>query len=66
MVIVFFLLLAFALIYVLGYEVYKFFTAPGAVARNESAIGSMQNEGQFFDGADDYYATDGYQNSREN
>ena len=65
MVIVFFLLLAFALLYALGYAVYKFFTAPGAVARNDSAISSVQNEGQFFDGPDGYDATGGYQESRE-
>ena len=66
MEIVFFLLLAFAMLYVVGYSIYKFFTAPGGIERNEDALGSTQNEGQYFDGADGYDATGGYQNSREN
>ena len=65
MEIVFFLLLAFAMLYVVGYAIYKFFTAPGGIERNDAALGSTQNEGQFFDGADGYDATGGYQESRD-
>ena len=65
MEIVFFLLLAFAMLYVVGYAIYKFFTAPGGVERNDGALGTKQNEGQYFDGADGYDATGGYQESRD-
>ena len=65
MEIVFFLLLAFAMLYVVGFAIYKSFTAPGGIERNDAALGSTQNEGQFFDGADGYDATGGYQESRD-
>ena len=65
MEIIFFLILAGALIYAVGYSVVKFFTSPGTIERNDGAIGSVQNEGQFFDGPDGYDATGGYQESRE-
>lgn len=65
MEIVFFLLLAFAMLYVVGFAIYKFFTAPGGIERNDAALGSTKNEGQFFDGADGYDATGGYQESRD-
>ena len=65
MEIVFFLLLAFAMLYVVGYAIYKFFTAPGGVERNDANLAARQNEGQYFDGADGYDATGGYQESRD-
>ena len=63
--IVFFLLLAFALLYVVGYAIYKFLSAPTEVGGQSNSLGATQNEGQFFDGPDGYDATGGYQNSRE-
>ncbi|MBP6043319.1 MAG: hypothetical protein KA500_02235 [Rhodoluna sp.] len=65
MEIVFFLLLAFAMLYVVGYAIYKFFSAPGGVERNDVNLGARPNEGQYFDGADGYDATGGYQESRD-
>ena len=65
MEIVFFLLLAFALLYVVGYAIFKFFTAPTEVGATGNSLGPTQNEGQFFDGSDGYDATGGYQNSRD-
>lgn len=64
MEIIFFLLVLAALLYVIGYVVYKFFTAPGTVEAITGSAGSAQNEGQFFDGPDGYDATGGYQESR--
>lgn len=65
MEIVFFLLLAGALLYVVVFAVYKFFTAPGGVEHQVASSNPSQNEGQFFDGSDGYDATGGYQNSRD-
>ena len=62
MEIFFFLLGVGAVLYLLGYAVYKFFTAPGEVGGKISGSTTNQNEGQFFDGADGYDATGGYQN----
>jgi hypothetical protein len=65
MEIVFFVILLLALLFGIGYAIYSFFTAPGTVERFSGAAGSTQNEGQFFDGADGYDATGGYQDSRD-
>ena len=65
MEIIFFLLVLSALLYVIGYLVYKFFTAPGTVEAVTGSAGSAQNEGQFFDGPDGYDATSGYQALRD-
>jgi hypothetical protein len=65
MEIVFFLILLFGVLFGIGYAIYSFFTAPGTVERYSGGVGSTQNEAQFFDGADGYDATGGYQASRD-
>jgi hypothetical protein len=65
MEIVFFVILLLAVLFGIGYAIYSFFTAPGTVERYSGGAGSTQNEGQFFDGADGYDATGGYQASRD-
>ena len=65
MEIFFFLLGVGAVLYLLGYAIYKFLSAPGSVGGKSNASTTKQNEGQFFDGADGYDATGGYQNSRD-
>jgi hypothetical protein len=65
MEIVFFVILLLGVLFGIGYAIYSFFTAPGTVERFSGAAGSTQNEGQFFDGADGYDATGGYQASRD-
>jgi hypothetical protein len=65
MEIVFFLILLGGVLFGIGYAIYSFFTAPGTVERFSGVAGSAQNEGQFFDGADGYDATGGYQESRD-
>jgi hypothetical protein len=65
MEIVFFVILLLGVLFGIGYAVYSFFTAPGTVERFSGGSGSAQNEGQFFDGADGYDATGGYQESRD-
>jgi hypothetical protein len=65
MEIVFFVILLLAVLFGIGYAIYSFFNAPGTVERFSGGAGSNQNEGQFFDGADGYDATGGYQASRD-
>jgi hypothetical protein len=65
MEIVFFLILLLGTLFAIGYAVYSFFSAPGTVERFTGGAGSAQNEGQYFDGADGYDATGGYQESRD-
>jgi hypothetical protein len=67
MEIIFFLILLLGVIFAVGYAIYSFFTAPGTVEfmSGGGAGGKMQNEGQYFDGADGYDATGGYQESRD-
>ena len=65
MEIVFFVILLFAVLFGIGYAVFSFFTSPGGVETTDRALGGSQNEGQFFDGADGYDATGGYQASRD-
>ena len=65
MEIVFFVILLLGALFGIGYAIYSFFTAPGTVERFTGGAGSAQNEGQFFDGADGYDATGGYQESRD-
>ena len=65
MEIVFFVILLLAVLFGIGYAVFSFFTSPGGVETSDRALGSSQNEGQFFDGADGYDATGGYQESRD-
>jgi len=63
--IVFFVILLLGALFGIGYAIYSFFTAPGTVESFTGGAGSAQNEGQFFDGADGYDATGGYQESRD-
>jgi len=65
MEIVFFLILLLGTLFAIGYAIFSFFTAPGTVERFTAGAGSAQNEGQYFDGADGYDATGGYQESRD-
>jgi hypothetical protein len=65
MEIVFFVILLLGALFGIGYAIYSFFSAPGTVERFSGGVGSAQNEGQFFDGADGYNATGGYQESRD-
>lgn len=65
MEIVFFVILLLALLFGIGYAVFGFFTSPGGVESTDRALGGSQNEGQFFDGAEGYDATGGYQASRD-
>lgn len=65
MEIVFFLILVLAMLFAVGYAVYSFFSAPGGIASVDRTLGVSQNEGQFFDGADGYDATGGYQATRD-
>ena len=65
MEIVFFVILLLALLFGIGYAVFSFFTSPGGVGSTDRALGGSQNEGQFFDGAEGYDATGGYQASRD-
>jgi Na+-transporting methylmalonyl-CoA/oxaloacetate decarboxylase gamma subunit len=65
MEIVFFLILLLAVLFGISYAIFSFFTAPGTVEKPTGSPGSKQNEGQFFDGADGYDATGGYQESRD-
>jgi hypothetical protein len=65
MEIVFFVILLLAVLFGIGYAVFSFFTSPGGVESTDRALGGSQNEGQFFDGADGYDATGGYQASRD-
>lgn len=65
MEIIFFVILLLAVVFGIGYAVFSFFTSPGGVESTDRALGGSQNEGQFFDGADGYEATDGYQASRD-
>ncbi len=64
MEIVFFLILVLAMLFAAGYAVYSFFTAPRSTAI-ACSLENSPNEGQFFDGADGYDATGGYQASRD-
>ncbi len=65
MEIVFFVILVLGALFGIGYAIHSFFSAPGTVERFSGVAGSAQNEGQFFDGADGYDATGGYQESRD-
>ncbi|MEN9343131.1 MAG: hypothetical protein RIR24_718 [Actinomycetota bacterium] len=65
MEIFFFVVLILGMLFGIGYAIYSFFTSPSTVERSNEVIGSAQNEGQFFDGADGYDATGGYQDSRD-
>jgi hypothetical protein len=67
MEIVFFLILLLGVLFAIGYAIYSFFTAPGTVEflRGDSAGGTLQNEGRYFDGPGGYDATGGYQESRD-
>ena len=65
MEIVFFVILLLAVLFGIGYAVFSFFTSPGGVESTDRTLGGSQNEGQFFDGADGYDATGGYQESRD-
>ena len=65
MEIVFFVVITLAALFGISYAIYSFFTAPGTVEKPTAIPGSTQNEGQFFDGADGYDATGGYQESRD-
>jgi hypothetical protein len=65
MEIVFFLIFLCGALFGIGYAIYSFFSAPGTVERFTGGTSSAQNEGQFFDGADGYDATGGYQESRD-
>ena len=65
MEIVFFLIIVLAMLFAVGYAIYSFFSAPGGIASIDRTLGGSQNEGQFFDGADGYDATGGYQESRD-
>lgn len=65
MEIVFFVILLLAVLFGIGYAVFSFFTSPGGVESTDRALGGSKNEGQFFDGADGYNATGGYQASRD-
>ena len=65
MEIVFFAVILLAALFGISYAIYSFFTAPGTVEKPAGTAGSSQNEGQFFDGADGYDATGGYQESRD-
>lgn len=65
MEIVFFLILLAAVLFAIGYAIYSFFSAPGGVEMVDRTLTAGQNDGQFFDGADGYNATAGYQESRD-
>lgn len=65
MEIVFFVILLLAVLFGIGYAVFSFFTSPDGVESTDRALGGSQNEGQFFDGAEGYDATGGYQASRD-
>jgi hypothetical protein len=65
MEIVFFAVILLAALFGISYAIYSFITAPGTVEKPTGVAGSAQNEGQFFDGADGYDATGGYQESRD-
>lgn len=65
MEIVFFVILLLGALFGIRYAIYSFFSAPGTVERFSGGAGSAQSEGQFFDGADGYDATGGYQDSRD-
>lgn len=66
MEIVFFVIVLLGILFAIGYALVSFFTSPGTVERfSGDAAGSSQNEGQFFDGANGYDATGGYQETRD-
>lgn len=65
MEIVFFVILLLAVLFGIGYALFSFFNSPGNVESTHHPVGGSQNEGQFFDGADGYDATGGYQASRD-
>lgn len=65
MEVIFFLIIVLAMLFAVGYAIYSFFSAPGGIESIDRTLGGRQMEGQYFDGADGYDATGGYQESRD-